>query len=278
MKFLGPQGNAPGSPAIIQKSNRTAILETIGLTGSGMGVIDQGTGDLFITDIINPIRVTNPQAHVWAWHYNAEGGTYQLEVQSGYCWIFGWKDEVSGSSANLTGGLTEILGYNQYGGDSTVPEFVVSNAAFSIAMGLKCVYGSGYTTLVRETRGGTTKDLLSSANPGGFPTKFDLPMYTGYDATHVQHAPIAVPSASGVLSIVAMEVGPAALSVRWSAPGPGAASLSLVNSLGRNVRTLTSGPGVRRAQIDARGLAAGSYRLIVESSGRQVCRSVAVLH
>jgi hypothetical protein len=262
---------------IIDKSSRTVILESIAMGGSGMGVVHQGSGDLFATDMVNPMQVTNPQAHVWAWHYNAEGGTYQLDVQAGRVWIFGWKDEGSGSSASLTGGMTEILGFVNYGGDAAAPQFVIYNASAFIATGLKCIYGGGYTTLVRETRNGATKNLLSTANPGGFPTQFDLPAYSAYDATAVQEFPRVNEHDAVALSMIAAAI-PLGILARWKAPGAAPATLSLVNSLGCPVKALRCQSGAQSIMIGTGDISSGLYRLVLQSGGRQTVRALAIVH
>ena len=274
MKMLGPQ---PGtSPYIVHKSSRTVIVESMGLQGQGMGAVHQGTGDLFVTDQVSPIRVTNPSAHAWLWHYNAEGGTYQLDVQAGTVWIFGWKDEGSGSSGSMTGGKTEILGFINYGGDATNPQFVVSNASVSFAMAIKCIYGSGYTTIVRETRGGTTKNLLGSANPLGYPTQYDLPLYSGFDFTDVKDKPAVQPAAGNALSLEALSLRQGAMAVSWRAPGM--ATVACVNTLGRTLWTQSGVSGRQAAELKTAQLPNGSYRLVLRSGGRQMEKSIGIVH
>jgi hypothetical protein len=173
--------------------------------------------------------------------------------------------------------MTEILGFLNYGGDSTVSQFVINNAAAFIATGVKCIYGSGYTTLVRETRNGVTKNLLASANPGGFPTKFGLPAYSAYDATAAQdHPPAKAHDAAALLTIAAAPT-PLAISVRWNTPVPAPATLSLVNALGRAVKVLHCQPGARSAMIAIQGAPGGSYRLVLQSAGRQTVRALAIV-
>jgi hypothetical protein len=263
---------------IIDKSSRTVVLESIAMGGSGMGVVHQGSGDLFCTDMVNPMQVTNAQAHVWAWHYNAEGGTYQLDVQAGKVWIFGWKDEGSGSSASLTGGMTEILGFINYGGDATAPQFVISNASAFIATGVKCIYGGGYITLVRETRNGVTKNLLASANPGGFPTQFDLPAYSAYDATGAQASPVSAAHDAAALSMIAAAQTPFGILVQWKAPVMAPATLALVNSLGCPVKALRCQPGTQSVMIGTGDMPGGLYRLLLQSTSKQTARALAIMH
>jgi hypothetical protein len=279
VKLMKLMGTTTDAVTVIQKSSRTVILESISLNVNGAaGVIHQGSGDLFATDMVNPLRVTNPLAHAWIWHYDAERGTYQLTVQAGTVWIFGWKDEGSGSSGSMTGGMTEILGFVNYGGDSTVPQFVINNAAVSVAMGVKAIYGAGYTTIVRETRNGVTKDLLSTANPLGYPTQYDLPLYCAYDATRAEK-PIARDAArSDALRIDAAAPGRGMVTVRWSAPSRAPATLSLVNARGQTVWSLTDDVGMREAVIETSAIPCGSYRLMLRSGVRHTARSLAILH
>lgn len=51
--------------------------------------------------------------------------------------------------------------------------------------------------VVRETRNGVTKDLLSTANPVEYPTQYDLPLYCAYDATKAE-MPIARDAAPAI--------------------------------------------------------------------------------
>jgi hypothetical protein len=280
MKIMGPQGAVNISPSIVQKSNRTLILESVGVNGaSGIGFVDQGSGDVFATDVINVISVTNPQAHVWAWHYNAEGGTNRpkLDVKAGTMWIFGWKDEGWCSSANLTGGVTEIIGYMQYGFDSTFAQFEVTNASFSVAMGLKCYYGRGYTTLVRETRGGVTKNYLASANTqAGFPTQYDLPVYCGYDATAIRPAKSA-PKKSGDPKILSAVCAKGILHVRWIGGEETPDYLSLANSSGQIVWHRTCQAATEGVVAKLPSLPCGLYQLIARSETREVSQCAIIL-
>jgi hypothetical protein len=173
--------------------------------------------------------------------------------------------------------MTEILGFLNYGGDSAVPQFVINSAAAFIATAVKCIYGSGYTTLVRETRNGVTKNLPASANPGGFPTKFDLPAYSAYDATAAQDQPRAEAQDAAALSAIVAVQTAFGISLRWNAPVPASATLSLVNALGRAVKVLHCQPGAQSAVIAIEDTPGGSYWLVLQSSCRQTTRALAIV-
>jgi hypothetical protein len=187
VKIMKIQGaNVP----LVQQSGRTVILESIG----NMQIRHEGTGDMFCTDITSALTVSNAQAHVWAWHYNDEGVNHKTLISAGTVWLFGWKYEYSGTSATFSGGTTEILGFYNYSGGA-VPQFIISGAAnVSIASMMKGMYGAGYNIIVQETRNGVTKQLLATNNPAGYPTNFDAPLFTAYDATRIERPRMVVPN------------------------------------------------------------------------------------
>jgi hypothetical protein len=143
-------------------------------------------------------------------------------------------------------------------------------------MAIKCIYGSGYTTIVRETRSGTTKNLLGSANPLGYPTQYDLPLYSGFDFTDVKDKPIVQQATGSALSLDVLSLRQGALAVSWSAPGM--ATVACVNSLGRTLWTRSGVSGRNAAEFNTDQLPNGSYRLVLRSDGRQMEKSIGIVH
>ena len=271
-----------GAMSVVQRSGRTVVLEStsLGLTE----IRDEGSGDLFLTDIgWCPLRVTNPAAHVWARHFDAEFAD-NLTVSAGTVWIFGWKDEGYGISATQTGGVLEIIGYYNYvyGSSSTTsadqvpgPQFVLSGGSFSLASGVQGQKLGKCPQLVRQTYKGVTRELLATANPAGYPTSYDMPMFTAYDPVSV------LPASAGAAANIedawfGISAGAGRTAVlRWSRPFE---TIAIVNSLGRTVRMVMSdGSAAGRTEIGFSGLPFGSYRVVAESAGRRVAECLTIV-
>ena len=92
----------------------------------------------------------------------------------------------------------------------------------------------------------------------------------------------AEPGASaGGLALAAPVPDPAVsrATVRYQTGAPGPARLTVVDLLGREVAVLADGPhvpGEHRAEIDASGLAAGVYVVVLEAGGRRATRLLTV--
>ncbi len=163
------------------RSQRTVVLESV------IGhICHEGSGDMFMSDGCVLAEVRNPEARLWMWQFNAEGhNDDDLVVSGGTVWVFGWKTEAWGTKVVATGGTIEILGFQGYFGplDKAMwPLFSIRDTTFSIAGGTQTTFGGGlYHRLVKETRGGVTKELTKDQSPGGY----NLPLYTSWskDAT-----------------------------------------------------------------------------------------------
>jgi hypothetical protein len=252
----------------IQRSNRIVLMESV----LPSEIRHEGTGDLFLSDVICPLIMNNAQAHAWAWGYDAEGGGNQLEVSAGTAWIFGWKDEGTGTSVYQTGGTVEVLGFFNYsnGTAKTMPEIILTGGNFSLASGVQCRYSNKYNILVRQTYGGTTKELLATANPAGFPTTFDIPQFTAYDAASTVSCGPRINAPDLTFDRRGTD-GPVVL-VRWN---QASSPLLLVNSLGRTIRAIT--PGIRRAEIDVSEIGAGPYFVVVPAGDRRVAKGLSIM-
>jgi hypothetical protein len=182
---------------IIHRSSRTLILESLSVGEFR----HEGTGDLFITDCVSPLTVTNAAAHAWAWHFDAEGSTgSMLSMTGGTAWIFGWKDEGMGTSVRMTGGAAELVGFANRSSctqvkPDTLPQFIFANASFSAAGATQNNYCDNYySLLVSETRGGVTRELRPAANPH----RYDLPLFAGFDSAFTPQAAPPAGSPPGV--------------------------------------------------------------------------------
>jgi hypothetical protein len=272
MKLTSLTGVA--SPNIVQQSGRTVVLESILLNQINYGIVHQGAGDLFGADILCPLQMTNAQAHAWMWHYNAELVNNQLNVSAGKAWIFGWKDEGQGTSVQQTGGAVELIGFYNYAyGDHTnTPEFLLAGGAFSVACATQCRYSSYYTILVDQTYNGTKKQFLSTANTTGFPTVYDMPLFTAYDQAMATERRVSGPAMPRVT--IAEQTDRRMMSVAWDVAG--VTHISLVNSSGRAVLEQACAPGTRRVGIDASEFPAGSYRIVLSAGAQRIARNLMI--
>jgi len=158
---------------LICRTKRTVIAESFLLSE----IRAEGTGDVFVVDVVCPLTVTNPAAHAWAWQYDAEGSEgSMLIVRAGTVRIFGWKDEGVAISATCTGGRTELLGFLNYSAcpdKKDTPQFIVDNADFTLAGAHQTNFcNTQYRIMVKETHGDSTKTLTPEKNPNKFNISF----------------------------------------------------------------------------------------------------------
>ncbi len=142
---------------------------------SGVKVVGDGEGDIFITDCPAGVHLKKKGQHCWARHLNPEGTSDNGLVQNdgGVLWCLGVKHEGQGVRfATRAGGKTEILGVFNYGGTKDEkdprPSFIVEDASFSLA-GIREIAFDQHTALnkVRETRSGETRTLDKEAPGAG---------------------------------------------------------------------------------------------------------------
>lgn len=174
-----------------------------------------------------------------------------------------------------TGGIVEILGFQQYNnswntGMSGVPMFTISNTQFSLGGMSQLNFNYEYfSTLVRETRGGVTKDFNRTQNPGGY----SLPLYTGYDSSQVLSIATA-PRIAPVGKTVGTSMIGRVLRITGANGGSETPSAMLLDARGRTVRSAR--PSAGELMFDATALPAGVYQLIVRHSGMRESRAVAL--
>jgi hypothetical protein len=176
-------GNNLNNFPIIKNTMRTLVVES-DLAGP---IQILAGGETYISDAVVSLDVNHPQAKVWAWHFDAEGsGDDNLIVRSGTVRIFGWKDEGTGQPMHCLGGTTELLGFIEYSNANNHNGMflaeVANNANVSIAvMSQTNFVNTYYSSLIKETRSGVTKTLMSTANSNGY----NVSLYTAYDSASV---------------------------------------------------------------------------------------------
>jgi hypothetical protein len=126
-----------------------------------------GTGDVFFENAaVTPHHVFTG-INVWARQYDTEGGGTFVEVNGGAVWVLGRKTEGDPSSGLgysyvHGGGLYESLGtFHSIHTNLAGPAYTIDGG--SISLGGMAIYPS-FSTVIRETRNGTTKTLGNQGN------------------------------------------------------------------------------------------------------------------
>jgi hypothetical protein len=165
-------------------SSKSLLLRNIAV-GSGKAYHNTGFGKLFIEDMTATDWVFDHQ-EVWARQLNPEGQPTNPKVlnNGGTLWVLGIKTEKAGTLVETVGnGKTEILGGLIYPGSPIIssdePAFINNESELSVIIGESHYGGGRYTTLVRETRNGTTKTLLRQNLPNRGSGSM-IPLYVGY--------------------------------------------------------------------------------------------------
>lgn len=137
-------------------SNRTLVLRSIGTR-----VTSTGRGKLFLEDVAGDRLVVRGQK-VFARQLNIENeGTHLLSDNSDL-WVLGYKTERGGTLVETRGGgRTEVLGGFSYTttAGALAPMFVTEDSSAFAFFGEVCFSGDPYRTLIRETRGGATREV-----------------------------------------------------------------------------------------------------------------------
>jgi len=100
--------------------------------------------------------------NVWARQLNIENEGTHLTNDGGHVWILGYKTERGGTLAHtLRNGKTEILGGFSYTttAGSLAPMFVNEDSSVWTFFGEVCYNNDPFTTLIRETRKGETREI-----------------------------------------------------------------------------------------------------------------------
>ncbi|BAU66918.1 hypothetical protein STA3757_43240 [Stanieria sp. NIES-3757] len=174
------------TPTIDNASSRTLVIRDATNVSGYM----TGKGDVFLENVVsNPWQnwTFNGQ-NVWARQFNVENQGTHITNNGGNLWILGLKTERGGTLIDTRrGGKTELLGGFAYtttaapDGTQKEPMFINHESSISITVG-EINYGGGpnYTTYIRETRGGVTRDLPASKLPIYVGGGKHIPLYVGY--------------------------------------------------------------------------------------------------
>ncbi len=159
-----------GLPSIIVRTDRDVIIDSVSVR-RGSQIVMEGAGRLFLHNTHAPVVVKNPDARVWARHYNHEAKVLALDIQAGSMWVLGFKTENLHQRAKVgPEGRLEVLGFDSYevGRDTaTAPIFQIDNGQFRVA----CLVQHGtrkFSDLVSVTREGQARTLTGSNNKDAF--------------------------------------------------------------------------------------------------------------
>ena len=150
--------------------------------GQGTGGVLAGSGDLFLENVTADWAFRGGRA--WARQLNSEREGLHLDNSGAALWVLGLKTERGGTLIRTgAGAATEVLGglcYTTTQG-KLGPMFESTDARVSYVMGEVCYTGDPYAVLVRETRGGVTRELKRGAGPlrASFLQGSELPLYVG---------------------------------------------------------------------------------------------------
>ncbi|XWK88865.1 MAG: glycosyl hydrolase family 28-related protein [Phormidium sp.] len=180
------EGDFYKNPTFDNASARTMVIRHSSNVSGNM----TGSGDIFIEDVVsNPFSSwTFNKQNVWARQFNVEVQGTHITNNGGNLWILGLKTERGGTLIHTkAGGKTEVLGGFAYtttptlDGTQNDPMFINEDSSLSISIG-EVNYGGGpnYTTYVRETRNGETRNLPRSSVPSFVGSGRQIPLYVGY--------------------------------------------------------------------------------------------------
>ncbi len=119
-------------------------------------------GEVFLEDVCGDDFKFHKQ-YVWARQLNIENQGTHLTNDGGDVWVLGYKTERGGTLLHtLGGGRSEILGGFSYTttAGKLAPMFVNENASVWAFFGEVCFNGDPFTSLIKETRGSETKEIL----------------------------------------------------------------------------------------------------------------------
>ncbi|MFC4701151.1 glycosyl hydrolase family 28-related protein [Glaciecola siphonariae] len=147
---------------IIHQSARPLFVNN--LAGFYYEPIEGVSGDVYITDVVaGALRITENQ-HVWASQLNIEDTAarntdYEAHIvnDGGTLKVLGYKTEGDGTHVlTRNGGKTEILGHFHQSSSLTVPQYMTTDADFSVVVS-RSVAAGGLVGTVMETRDGLSR-------------------------------------------------------------------------------------------------------------------------
>jgi hypothetical protein len=118
-------------------------------------------GEIFTEDFVTH-RLHLRKQRMWARQLNVENEGTHITNEAGDLWVLGYKTERGGTLLHTRGGgRSEILGGFSYTttAGKLAPMFVNDDSAVWAWFGEVCFSGDPFTTLIRETRGGETRDI-----------------------------------------------------------------------------------------------------------------------
>lgn len=175
------------TPTLENASDRTLVIRDAMNVSGNM----TGRGDVYIENVVsNPFSSwTFNQQNIWARQFNVENKGTHILNNGGTLWILGLKTERGGTLIhNRSGGKTELLGGLAYtttadtDGTQNAPMFINHESKISLSLA-EVKYNrtvSNYTTYVRETHGGSTRDLTGEKLPDYRGSGKNIPLYVGY--------------------------------------------------------------------------------------------------
>ncbi|HIK15140.1 MAG TPA: glycoside hydrolase family 55 protein [Leptolyngbyaceae cyanobacterium M33_DOE_097] len=181
------QAGFNSTPTFENASSRTLVVRDSTNVSGNM----TGPGDVFLENVVsNPLQNwTFNKQNVWARQFNVENQGTHIINNGGNLWIFGLKTERGGTLIDTRGGgKTELLGGLAYtttsapNGTQNNPMFINNESSISITLGEVSFLDDDleYTTYVRETRGGITRNLSAGSLTYYVGGGKHIPLYVGY--------------------------------------------------------------------------------------------------
>ena len=148
---------APIGGGIEIATDRTVVVRSV----QG-GITNRGKGSVFLEDVATAdVRIAKDQK-MWARQLNVENEGTHVTNDGGDLWVLGYKTERGGTLLHtLGGGQSEVFGTFSYTttAGKLAPMFVTEDASAFAFFAEVCYTGDPYTTLIRETRKGVTKEV-----------------------------------------------------------------------------------------------------------------------
>lgn len=195
-KFILTDGDSPliiervrTIPGIQHDASRTLIVKSAQVRNF---YSCSSGADLFLEDVQFPVA-TFVNQNVWARQYNIETDQTSIINDNSNLWILGFKTEKRGTKIKtINGGKTEVIGAHIYSTSAANDDFmfIVEDGSLSLAGIRETNFNSApYQNLIRETRGGVTRELVAGQanfgiNGSGFP------LFVGYASTGTNTAPV----------------------------------------------------------------------------------------
>ncbi len=191
-KFKVVDGEAPAvsvermnflyQPFGLEHATKRAVIVS-GITFGKAPLVYSGTGELFLEDVCAGHLAIGKGQRVWARQLNCEGKTTKIVNDGGQLWILGYKTEQSGTLVETKGGgRTEIVGGFCYANTDVplgMPMFINHESSLSLTIGESNYRGNPFLTVVRETRGGQTKELTYGQGPAQRGRASAVALYAG---------------------------------------------------------------------------------------------------